>query len=109
MTKFSITPERMSEACGIIETMNLVMRDMQTAIRVAPRFVIEADQYAVVVERDADGDITKFVGYEDVFTGMASVSAGRMREISDELYRAAVAVLGLKPRTPQEAHASEGV
>lgn len=88
--KFKITPERVAEACGYIEYLNLLAKDRQTVFRVAPRFAVEKDgTYSMRVEYDEDGNISKFVGYEDAIVNMAMVTPKRLEKLIDEFSEAA--------------------
>ena len=88
--KFKVTPERVSEACGYIELMNLSTGDRSTAYRVAPRFALEPDgEYSMRVEYNADGDIEKFVGYEDTLVSISQVTPKRLETLIAELCEAA--------------------
>lgn len=87
--KFKITPERLSEACGYVELLNLLAKDRATAFRVAPRFAVEeSGEYSMKMEYD-DGEITKFIGYDDTLKSIAQVTPKRLEGLIDELYEAA--------------------
>jgi hypothetical protein len=88
--KFKVTPERVAEACGYVEYLNLLAKDKQTVFRVAPRFAIEKDgSYSMQIEYDEDGDIKQLVGYTDTLSAMAQVTPKRLERLIDELCEAA--------------------
>jgi hypothetical protein len=88
--KFKITPGRVGEACGYIEYINLTLKDKATVFRVAPRFAVEPDgEYSMKIEYDEDGNISRFVGYEDALMSMALVPPKRLEKLVDELCEAA--------------------
>lgn len=87
---FVVTPERVREACGYMELMNLMMNERSTAFRLAPRFAVEdTDEYSMTIEYDDNGLISKFVGYEDTLISIAQVNSNRLEKFIDELCEAA--------------------
>lgn len=88
--KFKVTPERVAEACGYVEYLNLLTKDRQTVFRIAPRFAIDKNgEYSMQVEYDEDGNISKLIGYTDTLAAMAQVTPKRLEKLIDELCEAA--------------------
>jgi hypothetical protein len=86
---FKVTTERVIEACGYVEIINLIAKDRQTIFRIAPRFVVdEKGEYSIKVEYNDNGLIDKFIGYADTVLSMAQVPPTRLEKLADELCEA---------------------
>jgi hypothetical protein len=91
---FKITPERVAEACNIIEYINLTLKDKGTVMMVAPRFVLKNDgEYSMSVKYNEDGDIDAFEGYADTLMLMSSITPKRLEKLIDEFSEAARAIV----------------
>jgi hypothetical protein len=91
---FVVTPERVREACGYIELLNLMAGEKTTAFRLAPRFAVEeSGDYSMKIEYDDNGLISKFIGYEDTLVSIAQVNSKRLEKFIDELCEAARGVV----------------
>jgi hypothetical protein len=91
---FKITPERVAEACNIIEYINLTLKDKGTVISVAPRFVVKDDgEYSMTVKYDKDGGIEAFESYASTLMLMSSVTPKRLEKLIDEFSEAARAII----------------
>lgn len=94
MLKFKITPERFSEACGIIEYIGVSNGNKEMAIRVAPRFLLDdKGEYVVQVKLDDDGDIASLDGGTEALLQMSVVTPKRLERLSNELVEAAKAIV----------------
>ena len=94
MIKFLITPERFAEACNVIEYLNASAKVRDTIVRIAPRFIVNADsEYLVKVNLDDDGDIASFEGYDEAFTKMAAITPKRLERLIVEFSEAARAIV----------------
>lgn len=94
MIKFLITPERFAEACNVIEYVNTQAETKETIVRIAPRFMVNADgEYLVKVNLDDDGDITSYEGYDKAFMSMAAITPKRLERLIVEFSEAARAIV----------------
>jgi hypothetical protein len=91
---FKITPSRFAEACNIIEYLAVSAGDRDTAMRIAPRFIIGPDgEYVVKIKLDADGDIEAMEKLGDALLTMTGVTPKRLEKLSYELMEAAKGVV----------------
>ena len=89
MVKFRITSERITEACNIMEYVLLQARNIETVVKVAPRFIVNKDdEYIVGVVLDEDGDISRFEGLQDAYQIMGSVTPKRLEKLTNEFVEA---------------------
>ena len=94
MIKFKITSARFAEACNVIEYLNASAKVRDTVIRIAPRFIVGAnDEYIVKVTLDEDGDIASFDGLNEAFAQMASITPKRLEKLIDEFSEAARSIV----------------
>jgi len=94
VVKFKITHARIAEACSIWEYLSLINRSLDTAVRVAPRFILGDDgEYLVTPKLDEDGDIVSFEGMEAALTRMMTISARRSQKLVDDFAEAARTVV----------------
>lgn len=94
MIKFLITPERFAEACNVIEYLNASAKVRDTIVRIAPRFITNAEgEYLVTVNLDDDGDITSFDGLEEAFENMAAITPKRLEKLIVEFSEAAKGIV----------------
>ena len=92
--KFKITPQRVAEACGVVEYINLTLKDKGTVISVAPRFVVDdKGEYSMTVKYDDDGDIEAFEGHIETLMAMSQVTPKRLEKLIDEFSEAARGVV----------------
>ena len=74
----------------MIEYLNASARVRDTIVRIAPRFVVDADgNYIVKVNLDDDGDIMSFDGYDKAFVQMAAITPKRLEKLVHEFSEAA--------------------
>lgn len=89
MVTFKITPDRIAEACNIMEYILLQNGNAPTIAKVCPRFVVGADgEYIVKVVLDNDGDIEKFENMSDAFLLMSGVTPKRLEKLTAEFTEA---------------------
>lgn len=94
MIKFKVTPERFAEACNVIEYLNASAKVRDTIIRIAPRFIVNAEgEYLVKVNLDDDGDISSYDGIEAAFMQMTAITPKRLEKLVDEFSEAARAIV----------------
>lgn len=94
MIKFKVTPDRFAEACNVIEYLNASAKIHDTIIRIAPRFIVNAEgEYLVTVRLDDDGDIAAFEGLDEAFAKMAAITPKRLERLIDEFSEAARAIV----------------
>lgn len=94
--KFKITPARISEACNILEYLNLTSNkpDKETIIRISPRFILDKeDKYIVEIGVDEDGDIKEFKNITAALLVMTGVTPKRLEKLIDEFTEAAKAIV----------------
>lgn len=94
MIKFKVTSERFAEACNVIEYLNASARIPDTIVRIAPRFITNAEgEYLVKVNLDEDGDIASYEGMDAAFMQMAAITPKRLEKLIKELSEAARAIV----------------
>lgn len=94
MIKFKITPARFAEACNILDYLNASAGSVESVIRIAHRFVVDAEgEYIVKVVLDEDGDITTFENVEVALTEMTKVTPKRLEKLTKEFTEAAKAIV----------------
>lgn len=101
MVKFKITHARIAEACSIWEYLSLLNRNLETVVRVAPRFIVGDDgEYLVTPTLDDDGDIVSFEGLEAATLRMMNISANRTKRLVDDFGEAAKTIVD--PQRPPD-------
>jgi hypothetical protein len=91
---FKITPERVAEACSIVEYINLSMGDKRTVFIVAPRFVLaENGEYSMTIHTDEDGEIEKFDNHTETLLMMSSTTPKRLEKLIPEFREAAKGIV----------------
>lgn len=94
MIKFLITPDRFAEACNVIEYLNASGNNLGTAIRIAPRFIVNAEgEYIIKPVLDDDGDIASYENSEEALMLLANITPKRLEKLSKELMEAAKAIV----------------
>ena len=94
MVKFKITHARIAEACSIWEYLSLLNKNLETVVRVAPRFILGEDgEYLVTPNLDDDGDIVSFDGLDAAVARMMSISASRSQKLVDDFAEAAKTIV----------------
>lgn len=89
MIRFKITPERITEACSIMDYVLISSGNVETIVRVCPRFVLnDSGEYIVKVILDQDGDIEKFENIADAFNKIAGVTPKRLEKLTAEFTEA---------------------
>jgi hypothetical protein len=92
--KFNITPQRVAEACNIIEYINLTLKDRGTVMSIAPRFVVDENgEYSMTIKHDEDGDIESMEGYAVALVAMAQTTPKRLEKLINEFCEAARAIV----------------
>lgn len=93
MIKFKVTPDRFAEACNVIEYLNASAKNKDTIIRIAPRFIVEKDEYIVKVTHDEDGDIENYEGLDEALLKMLAITPKRLEKLIDEFSEAAKGIV----------------
>jgi hypothetical protein len=109
MITFKVTAERFATALTVLEYLAIANGDLDTIIRVAPRFVVNAKgEYIAQIELDKEGDIKGYKKIGDAMLVMAKITPKRLRdEIAPKIMEAAEALVnptsagGSKKRSPQ--------
>lgn len=94
MVTFKITTDRLLEACNIWDYVGLSAGNLDTAIRIAPRFVVdETGEYLCKVILDDEGDIKDFDGIGAALAKCGLVTPRRMQKLAKEMQEAANAIV----------------
>lgn len=94
MVRFKITTERLLEACNIWDYVGMSSGNLETCIRIAPRFVTdEAGEYICKVRHDEEGDISGFDDHAVALVECGKITPKRMIKLAKEMEAAAKAVV----------------
>ena len=79
---------------NILEYLALTNGNIDTAIRVAPRFILGDDgEYMVTINLDEEGDIASMDGVSDALMKMTAVTPKRLERLANEFMEAAKAIV----------------
>lgn len=89
MIKFKITPDRVAEACNVLQFLALQGDNVDTAIRVLPRFLVDdKDEYVIKVKLDDDGDISEIQNEAEAIVKISVLTPKRLEKLAKELKEA---------------------
>ena len=89
MIKFKITPDRVAEACNVLQFLALQGKSIETAIRVLPRFVVdEKGEYVIKVKLDDEGDISEIENEAEAIVRISVLTPKRLEKLAKELTEA---------------------
>lgn len=94
MVKFKFTPSRFAEACNILEYQMMLAGHKQTAMRIAPRFVLGEDgEYIVTVKLDEEGDVEGYENVTEAMQRLGAVTPKRFDKLLGEMVEAAKSIV----------------
>ena len=90
MVRFKITSDRMLDALNIWDYIGLISGNLESCIRVAPRFLVdEKGEYVVAVELDEEGDIKSEKNLGKALAECGRITPRRMEKLAKEMEAAA--------------------
>ena len=86
MVRFKFTTDRVLDALSIWDYVGVTSGNLETCIRVAPRFVVDdTGEYLVTVENDEDGDIKELKDQSKALAECGKVTPRRMAKLAKEM------------------------